>query len=270
MIDVDNISTFSDKEFNSMLSRFCQNYKHIEHYLDSLIIKLVIKNEIFTYEKQYQKNILYVYDIENIIILKKLLALNEDIALKEITICSIKDEEENIDLHKFNDYVVASGKYDVNKKSNHKQFEESLSATPSYFVKNARKSVINSLLKTNKRKVFRIKNDNDLININSMKDTITNKYINLQCPICKCQNIKSKKFYITEETIDKVITIEKANHKISFNCLHEEYEVNQGKFFFDPLKYDIEMREYDNRKLQVWTLKNFYYIVRAEMTNEFS
>ncbi|MAC84775.1 MAG: hypothetical protein CL624_11650 [Arcobacter sp.] len=264
-IDFEQIESYTDDSLDSMLTSFVTKYKNIEHFLNTMVLKIVVDHENKAVEDFNSRYILFYYEIENIILLKKILALKSNFRAKEITLCFIIDDEKNKDYHRIQDYVISLARYESNRNSNHVIFENSMKEAASYYVKGARESIINTLFGTNQRKPFRISNAKDLINIESIKDTLSNKYLNLQCPICKKVSENSTKYEITESTVNDIITIERNTSKVSFNCLHESYDIRKGKFFFDPADFDVDMTKYNDKKLQIWTLKNFYFIVKKEL-----
>ena len=264
-VNHEEIKNHSNDLLDKMLTRFVQKYKNIEHFLDALVIKLVVDHENKAVLDFNSKHIIFYYEFENIILLNKILISNSSYGKKEISVHFIIDNPSNKNCHKIEDYVISLAKYESNKDNKHEVFENSFLKSPSRFVKNAKKSIINSLYQTNPKEQFRISNSQNIVNIESIKDTIEYKYLNLQCPICAKISKDAKKYEITEETIDNIITIEKNTSRISFNCLHENLEIEKGKFYLTPSKYNIEMNNYDDRTLQIWTLKNFKYLAKEAL-----
>lgn len=279
-IDDDFLSKNNNEQLDEMLSSFVNKYNFIEHYLEDIVIKLVINTKENISRDFNFKDILYVYAIQNLILLKKILAMyTKKYENKEVTVCFIVDTKANVDMHKIEDYALCATRYESNKENNHKQFENSFKKNLSYYAKNAKKSMINTLYLNNQKKVFRQNNKNVLTEIESIKDTINNKYINVNCPICasefaKLPEIEKEKFKlhtfkITEDSIDEIIHVEKNTKRISFNCLHEQMKIETSKFYIETEKYDVDLDKENKRKVQIWFLKNLKYIIESRL-NEIS
>ncbi len=269
----DFFSKHNNENLDQMLNNFVEKYKHAEHFLNSILIKIVVSNNYIYKEDLNFNNILYVYEVHKIILLKKILA-KENIKFenKEITVCLINDDKNNIDLHNIEDYALSSIMYETNKINNHKIFENSLKKEKSFYVKNAKESVLNTLYSNNKKKVFRQNNEDKFIEFKKIQDTIEYKYVNVYCPICaraymqlsdsEKANYDLHTFHITEENIDEMIHVEKNIQRISFNCLHEVMKISTSKFFIKANDFNIDLHIEDKRKVQIWFLKNLNYLAK--------
>ena len=283
LIDVYDSKTLSEninETLETKLNNIVNKYKYYDHFIDSVLIKVVVKKD-FVYKGELNlKDIYYTYEFHKILFLNKLLIKEYNkYENKEITVCLINDDRKNIDLHRIEDYVLSSPLFESNKINNHKDFENSFKEKKSYYVRNAKESIINTLYSNNKKKVFRQNNENVFTKFEKMRDSINNKYVNVYCPICanaykqlsdsEKENFKLHKFKITEDVIDEIIHVEKNIQRISFNCLHEDMKISTSKFYIEAQKYNIDLKEEDKRKVQIWFLKNLKYIAK-NVLNEVS
>lgn len=272
----DFLSENYNERLDRMLNNFVEKYKHTEHFLNSIVIKIVVRNNFILKEELNFKDILYVYEIHKIILLKKILVKEtKKYENKEVTVCLILDDREIIDLHKVEDYALSSIMNEINNENNHKSFENSLKKEKSFYVKHSRQSILNTLYSNNQKKIFRQNSKNKFTKLEKMRDIIKNKYINIHCPICNAafdklsnyekEDYKLHTFEITEDTIDDIIHVEKNIKRISFNCLHEEMNVVTSKFFIEAKKYNVDLDKEDKRKVQIWFLKNLKFLFESRL-----
>lgn len=279
VFDDDILLENNNEILDEMLNSFIEKYKHIEHFLDSNLIRIVVRNDFIYKEDLTFKDIIYIYEIYKIILLKKILVKeNMRCRDKEITVCLIHDDRNNINLHKIEDYALNSIMYESNKINNHKDFENSFKEK-SFYVKHAKISILNSLFSNNKKKCFRQNSKNDFTEFRKILDTIEYKYAKIHCPICSIEfaklsnsekrDFKLHTFEITEDTIDNIIHVEKNIQRISFNCLHEDMKISSSKFYIYADKFNIDLKNEDKRKIQIWFLKNLKYLAKSSL-NEIS
>lgn len=276
LIDVYDNKTLSENNniiLEEMLNSLVEKYKYNDHFIDSVFIKLVVRKDFIYKGELNLRDIHYTYELHKILFLNKLLIKEYNkYENKEITVCLINDEKDNIDLHKIEDYALSSLMYESNKINNHKNFENSLKKEKSYYVKKAKESVLNTLYSNNKKKVFRRNSENKFTNLDKIQDTIEYKYVNVYCPICydafkklsdsEKENFKLHKFEINEDVIDDLIHVERNIQRISFNCLHEDMKISTSKFFIKADDFNIDLNIEDKRKVQIWFLKNLNYLAK--------
>ncbi len=274
--DDDLLRKENNEKLDEMLTSVVNKYNFIEHLVDSIVIRLVINRSENISKDFNAKDILYIYEIHNIILLKKIFAMQtkkyED---KEITACFIVDNEINVDQHRILDYALSSLRQESNRENNHINFENSLKENKSYYAKNAKLSLLNTFFSNNLKRVFRLNENNKFTSLENIRSTIPHKYAKVACPICadkyeslsdlEKENYRLHIFEITENTIDEIIHVEKNIKRVSFNCIHEDMNVESPKFFIEAQKYNVDLHKEDKRKVQEWFLKNFKYFAKVEL-----
>lgn len=267
------LSENNNKTLESMLNNLVDKYNHNDHFIDSILIKLVVKKDFIYKGELNLRDIHYTYEFHKILFLRKLLIKeNKKYENKEITVCLINDDKDNIDLHKIEDYTLSSLMYETNKINNHKNFENSFKKEKLFYVKNTRESIVNTLYANNKKKILRQNSEDKFTEFKKIRDTIEYKYLNVICPICHAtyeklinsekENLKLHKFEINEDTIDEIIHIEKNIQRISFNCLHEDMKISTSKFYIKADDFNINLEKEEKRKVQIWFLKNLKYLAK--------
>ena len=253
-----NIDEYISFEAKYELNKIDKKAKHHNHFIDNVVIRVVVNNINRATLEFTNNDILYVID-SDISYLLSIVCSNKSQYLEEtIDVIFIEDKASNIRLHNLFNYTVHYAKCIAGIKTQHKLFEESYKDSDTCrYVYKGRKSIINSFFRFDTRKPYRIEL-HDLILPILPNSKLESKYIYLNCPIC------SEEFEITKETIDKIIVVDKTN-KITFNCLHKKSPEFKSKFNISLIDY----QEYippttKERTVQMWFIDNFIRLINED------
>ncbi len=247
-----NLDKLVSYETKYELAKIDEKTKHHDHFINNVVIRVVVNNINKVVLDFNQNDILYILDSDISYLLSVVSSGKSKYREKTIDIIFIEDNNFDFKLHHLYNYIIPYSKCIAGKKTQHKHFEKVYEDTKICdYVKNGRKFIVNSYFRSDVRKPYRISLHNLILPILPNSE-LEGKYIYLNCPVC------TNEFEVTNETIDNIIEIDKKNKNISFNCLHQGKEQFVGKFNISIVKYSsyisLDKKKYE---VQMWFIDNF-------------
>lgn len=245
---VDNKVIVSD-EICKELNKIVLKTKHLEYFINDVTIIIIINNINKANIHFNANDILDIKNPEYLYIVYLICMLNPMYMDKEVDVLFIENKNYDKPIQKLYDYIIDYPRYIIAKDNTHENFEK-LFKNKSDYVKNARKSIINSIFGKDRRVSYR--NFNNVITKPNLNHQLKDKYINLACPICY------KKYEVTNETINSIIKVDKRLKRIVFECLHKDKGIVSGKGYlkFDDYTNYISIKD-ETYVIQMWLIDNY-------------
>jgi len=221
-----------------------------------------VKNKESFYQEPLSTKIMAVSNLLKTYMYYKILESEE---LNEDTINIFIDTRSKNEIETLNtiDAILFLINYTKNEKSSVIDFDKIdnlYSNSKKNIAKGAQKSIVTTLTKKYKERIFRVyPAKKSIILIEELKKAdkldLKDKEFNCKCPICQ------KKFIIRKENIDNIIKFQK--NKVIFKCNHKNTEYSKQLPFEKELDVYLSGNNYTNNEKQMFFINNFKKLVES-------